>query len=158
MSHPAPQPFESWDTLIEQARSLLAGEHDRIANAANLAALIYHTLDRVNWAGFYFVAGKELVVGPFHGLPACVRIARGRGVCGTAWQSGQTQRVADVHAFSDHIACDAASRSEIVVPIRVGGEIIGVLDIDSPVADRFSEADQRGFETLAALYAESLGG
>jgi len=158
MSEVAPQPFESWETLIGQARSLLAGERDRIANAANLASLIYHTLDRVNWAGFYFVDGDELIVGPFHGLPACVRIARGRGVCGTAWATGQTQRIVDVDAFSDHIACDAASRSEIVVPIRVRSDIIGVLDIDSPVPDRFSEADQRGFETLAALYAESLGG
>lgn len=150
--------FESWDTLAEQARALLAGEHHPIANAANLAALIFNTVPDLNWAGFYFVEGGELVVGPFQGQPACVRIAPGSGVCGTAMESGQTQRVADVHAFEGHIACDPNSRSEVVVPLVRGGEVIGVLDIDSPLPDRFSADDQRGFEALAAVYVESLDG
>ncbi|MDT8439194.1 MAG: GAF domain-containing protein [Wenzhouxiangellaceae bacterium] len=158
MSFEAPQPFTSWDLLIEQARGLLHGEHDRIANAANLAALIHHTVPDLNWTGFYFVAGNELVVGPFQGLPACVRIPHGRGVCGTAWATGSTQRVDDVHAFDGHIACDAASRSEVVVPLVYGTDVIGVLDIDSPLPARFSAEDQRGFEQLAALYIESISG
>lgn len=158
MSGPAPESMRSWDELIEQARGLLGGERDRIANAANLAALIYHSVPALNWAGFYFVDGNELVVGPFQGLPACVRIAHGRGVCGTAWATGRTQRVADVHAFDGHIACDANSRSEIVVPLWRDGRVIGVLDIDSPVPDRFDAADQAGFEALAAVYVDSLQG
>ena len=156
MSGFAPEPMRSWDELIDQARGLLSGEHDRIANAANLSALIYHSVPQLNWAGFYFVDGDELVVGPFQGLPACVRIAHGRGVCGTAWASGRTQRVADVHAFDGHIACDANSRSEIVVPLKHGERILGVLDIDSPIPDRFDDADQAGFEALAAVYVASL--
>lgn len=151
-------PMCSWDELIEQARGLLTGEHDRIANAANLAALIYHSVPGLNWAGFYFVDGDELLVGPFQGLPACVRIARGRGVCGTAWSTRQTQRIADVHAFDGHIACDANSRSEIVVPLIHGDTFIGVLDIDSPLPDRFDTADQAGFEKLAEAYIASLDG
>ncbi|MFU8876550.1 MAG: GAF domain-containing protein [Wenzhouxiangellaceae bacterium] len=153
-----PIEFESWDSLIEQARGLLHGEHDRIANAANLAGLIHHTVPDLNWTGFYFVDGDELVVGPFQGLPACVRIGRGRGVCGTAWVSGQTQRVADVNAFDGHIACDSASRSEIVVPLIRAGEVFGVLDIDSPKPNRFDAADQAGAEALARIYVESLTG
>lgn len=158
MSGPAPEPMRSWDELIEQARGLLGGERDRIANAANLSALIYHSVPQLNWAGFYFVDDDELVVGPFQGLPACVRIAHGRGVCGTAWATGATQRVADVHAFDGHIACDANSRSEIVVPLLHEGRVLGVLDIDSPVPDRFDAADQAGFEALAAVYVASLQG
>jgi GAF domain-containing protein len=150
--------FESWDTLAGQARALLAGERHRIANAANLAALIFNTVPDLNWAGFYFVEDGELVVGPFQGRPACVRIAPGAGVCGTALVTGQTQRVADVHAFEGHIACDPDSRSEIVVPLRFGDEVIGVLDIDSPEPGRFSAEDQRGFEQLAGVYVESLSG
>lgn len=150
--------FESWDALAEQARALLAGERHRIANAANLAALIFNSVPRLNWAGFYFVEDGELVVGPFQGRPACVRIAPRSGVCGTAMVERQTQCVADVHAFAGHIACDPASRSEIVVPLITADEVVGVLDIDSPEPGRFSADDQRGFERLAAVYVESLSG
>ncbi|KAE9714776.1 GAF domain-containing protein, partial [Escherichia coli] len=118
------------------------GEPDLIANLANAAALLYHSLPEVNWAGFYLAKGGELVLGPFNGLPACVRIPSGKGVCGTAFATGEVQRIADVHAFPGHIACDAASQSEIVIPLKVNGQIIGVLDIDSPVKDRFSEVDE----------------
>ncbi|AKS42837.1 GAF domain-containing protein [Wenzhouxiangella marina] len=148
----------SYEDLLSQARGLLSAQAHRVANAANLSALIYHGLDRVNWAGFYFLEGDELIVGPFQGQPACVRIPMGKGVCGTAAATLATQRVADVHAFEGHIACDAASRSEIVVPLLVDGQLIGVLDIDSPVPDRFSEADQAGIEALAKAYTDSLGG
>src|ERR1700754_1558324 len=119
---------EQYAQLLEQAPGLVYGESDRIANAANLAALVYHALPDLNWVGFYFYDGNELVVGPFQGLPACVRIALGRGVCGTAAATRQTQRIADVHAFPGHIACDAASRSELVVPLYSGDELIGVFD------------------------------
>lgn len=146
-----------YETLVQQARALLDGQRHRIANAANLSALIYHEIADLNWAGFYFTEGAGLVLGPFQGLPACVSIPWGRGVCGTAAASGQTQRVADVHDFADHIACDTASRSEIVVPLKVDGGVIGVLDIDSPLPDRFDAADQAGIEALARVYVESLG-
>ena len=158
MSGFTPQAMQSWEELADQARGLLAGEHDQIANAANLSALIYHCVPELNWAGFYFVDGDELLVGPFQGLPACVRIARGRGVCGAAWTSGRTQRVADVHAFDGHIACDANSRSEVVVPLIRQGVVIGVLDIDSPRPERFDADDQAGFEALAQIYMRSLAG
>jgi len=139
--------------LAEQLRGLLQGEPDAIANAANTAALIYTSLPDLNWAGFYFMrAQDELVLGPFQGKPACVRIAKGRGVCGAAAESRQTQRIADVHAFADHIACDAASRSELVVPLIKHGKVIGVLDLDAPITDRFDADDQRGLEEIAALY------
>jgi len=150
--------FESWDTLAQQARGLLAGEHHRIANAANLAALIFNSMPDLNWAGFYFVEDGELVVGPFQGQPACVRIAPGKGVCGTAMVSGETQRVEDVNAFEGHIACDPNSRSEVVIPLVENGRVVGVLDIDSPSPGRFSEADARGFERLAEIYLESVTG
>lgn len=146
---------EQYAQLAEQARALLAGERDRIANAANLAALVYHTLPDLNWAGFYFHDGHELVVGPFQGLPACVRIPLDQGVCGAAARTRQTQRIADVHAFPGHIACDAASRSELVVPLLRGAELIGVFDLDSPIPDRFDEDDQHGLETIAAIFTES---
>ncbi|GMU43678.1 MAG: GAF domain-containing protein [Xanthomonadales bacterium] len=138
--------------LAEQARHLLEGERDRIANAANFAALLYHALPDVNWAGFYFHDGTELVVGPFQGKPACVRIALDRGVCGAAARTRTTQRVADVHAFPGHIACDAASRSEVVVPLLRGDLLLGVLDLDSPSPDRFDEDDQVGLEALAQVF------
>jgi GAF domain-containing protein len=138
--------------LAEQARHLLDGERDRIANAANFSALLYHALPDVNWVGFYFHDGKELVVGPFQGKPACVRIALGRGVCGTAARTRSTQRVPDVHAFPGHIACDSASRSELVVPLLLGERLIGVLDLDSPLPGRFDAEDQVGLETLAAIW------
>lgn len=135
--------------LASQAQALVAGEPDRVANAANIAALIFHALPRINWAGFYFLKGDTLVLGPFQGKPACVRIPVGRGVCGTAVSEARSQRVADVHAFPGHIACDVASRAEVVVPLRdAAGEIVGVLDIDSPEPDRFDGTDLEGLERL----------
>ena len=137
--------------LTAQARALTADEPDRVANAANLAALVFQALPRINWAGCYFLQGEVLVLGPFQGKPACVRIPVGQGVCGTAVAEARSQRVADVHAFPGHIACDAASRSEVVVPLRdASGAIIGVLDIDSPEPARFDAADLAGVEALAA--------
>ena len=142
--------------LAAQARALLDGETDRIANAANFAALAYQALSRINWAGFYFYDGRELVLGPFQGKPACVRIALGRGVCGTAASQRQTQVVADVNAFPGHIACDVASRSEVVVPLVHKGELIGVWDVDSPEPGRFDEDDRQGMQALCAVFLASL--
>ncbi len=147
---------EQYAQLLAQARSLLQGERDRIANAANLSALVYHALPALNWVGFYFHDGRELVVGPFQGLPACVRIPLGRGVCGTAAVSGRTQRVDDVDAFPGHIACDSASRSELVVPLFDGLQLIGVFDLDSPDPARFDAEDAIGLEAIAAAYVESI--
>lgn len=147
----------TFSVLAQQARHLLSGQAHRIANAANLSALIFQELSDLNWAGFYFLEGEDLMLGPFQGKPACVRIPIGKGVCGAAAATGQTQRVCDVHAFEGHIACDIASRSEIVVPLFVGGEFIGVLDIDSPLPSRFTPEDQHGIEALARIYTESLG-
>ncbi len=147
---------EQYAQLAAQAEALLAGEYDRIANAANLSALVYHALPDLNWAGFYFFDGIELVVGPFQGLPACVRIPLDKGVCGAAATTRQTQRIADVHEFPGHIACDAASRSELVVPLLLDDALIGVLDLDSPVPGRFDVEDQAGLETIAALFVRSL--
>lgn len=143
-----------YDLLDSQLRALLADEPDALAAAANFVALLYNALDDVNWLGIYVLRGEELVLGPFQGQPACVHIPLGTGVCGTAAATGKTQRVADVHAFPGHIVCDAASHSEIVVPLIVGGELVGVLDVDSPSPDRFSERDQVGIEDLCAIYAE----
>ena len=137
--------------LAQELTGLLGGESDRIANAANTAALIFAALPDVNWAGFYFLRGTELVLGPFQGKPACVRIGLGQGVCGAAAVQRRTLVVPDVQKFPGHITCDAASRAEIVVPLLESGALIGVLDIDSPVAGRFDEADGRGLETLVAL-------
>lgn len=150
--------IEGYRQLTAQAAALLSGEADRIANAANLSALIYHSLPEVNWAGFYFYDGRELVVGPFQGKPACVRIALGAGVCGTAAHTRRTQLVPDVHTFPGHIACDADSRSEIVVPLIDHGELIGVLDLDSPRVGRFDEIDRRGLESVAEVFVRSLPG
>jgi L-methionine (R)-S-oxide reductase len=147
---------EQYQELAEQAGGLLRGERDQIANAANFAALIYHALPDLNWAGFYFFDGSELVVGPFQGKPACVRIAIGKGVCGTAAATRQTQVVRDVEAFPGHIACDSASRSEIVVPLFDGERLIGVWDVDSPVLARFDAEDRAGMERLAGIFVESL--
>lgn len=147
---------EQYAQLAAQARALLSGEPDRIANAANLAALVYHSLPELNWVGFYFFDGTELVVGPFQGLPACVRIPLDKGVCGAAASSRQTQRVEDVDAFPGHIACDSASRSEVVVPLVRDGALVGVFDLDSPVLARFDQDDQRGLEAIAAVFVESL--
>jgi L-methionine (R)-S-oxide reductase len=147
---------EQYAQLLEQARALMHGERDRVANAANLSALVYHALPGLNWVGFYFFDGTELVVGPFQGLPACVRIALGRGVCGTAATTRATQRIADVHAFPGHIACDAASRSELVVPLYDGDTLVGVFDLDSPQPDRFDAIDQQGLEAIAAAYLDAI--
>mgnify|MGYP001249931917 CR=1 FL=1 len=147
---------EQYAQLADQARALLAGERDRIANAANLSALVYHSLPDLNWVGFYFFDGTELVVGPFQGLPACVRIPLDRGVCGAAASSRQTQRVEDVDAFPGHIACDSASRSELVVPLVLEGELLGVFDLDSPRPGRFDADDQAGLEAVAGVFLESL--
>ena len=141
--------------LLAQARALFEGERDATATAANLAALIYHTLPDLNWAGFYWMKGGELVLGPFQGRPACVRIAVGRGVCGTAAATRQTQRVPDVEAFPGHIACDSASNSEVVVPVMKDGRVLGVLDLDSPSRGRFDEADARALESLVALFVSA---
>ncbi|MCC7273199.1 MAG: GAF domain-containing protein [Alphaproteobacteria bacterium] len=143
---------EVYDELALQLRGLFAGERDAIANAANMAALLGWGLADLNWSGFYILRGGELVLGPFVGKPACVRIAVGKGVCGTAVAARETQLVPDVQAFPGHIACDAASRSELVVPLMRNGEVIGVLDLDSPLPGRFDEDDRRGCERLAALY------
>jgi L-methionine (R)-S-oxide reductase len=147
---------EQYAQLLGQARALLAGEHDRIANGANLSALVYHSLPQLNWTGFYFFDGTELVVGPFQGLPACVRIPLDKGVCGAAATTRTTQRVADVDAFPGHIACDSASRSEVVVPLYLGDSLVGVFDIDSPIPDRFDADDQAGLEAIAQCYLATL--
>lgn len=140
--------------LSAQSRSLIADEPDALAAAANFVALLYNALDDVNWLGIYVLRGDELVLGPFQGQPACVHIPVGDGVCGAAAKSLETQRVRDVHEFPGHIVCDAASRSEIVVPLLVGDTLIGVLDIDSPSLDRFDEDDQAGIEALCADFCE----
>ncbi|HET9047864.1 MAG TPA: GAF domain-containing protein [Chiayiivirga sp.] len=147
---------EQYRQLLEQVRALLHGEPDRIANAANLSALVYHALPQLNWVGFYFFDGHELVVGPFQGKPACVRIALGRGVCGMAAVTRRVQRVDDVFAFEGHIACDGDSRSELVVPLYRDDELIGVFDLDSPVPARFDADDEAGLRAVAELFLESI--
>lgn len=142
---------ELYAQLRRDLTHMLAGERDFIANLANCSALLYHTLEQVNWAGFYLLKGRELVLGPFQGKPACIRIMLGRGVCGTAAVRRQTVVVADVHEFPGHIACDSASQSEIVVPMLAGDRLIGVLDIDSPVKHRFDALDAAGLESLASI-------
>jgi L-methionine (R)-S-oxide reductase len=143
---------ELYRDLARQLAALLGGEPDPIANSANMAALIYHGLPDLNWGGFYFRQGDELVLGPFQGKPACLRIAIGQGVCGAAAARGETVLVRDVHDFPGHIACDPDSRSELVVPLIEEGRVVGVLDLDSPLAARFDEADRQGCEQLAALF------
>ncbi|MGB2578471.1 GAF domain-containing protein [Elusimicrobium simillimum] len=140
------------NNLILQAQSLLANETDAVANMANLSALIFNSLDNINWAGFYILKDGVLVLGPFQGKTACVRINIGRGVCGEAAQKKQTIIVPDVHAHPDHIACDAASESEIVVPVIKDGVLYGVLDIDSPIKNRFSENEKELFENLVQIF------
>jgi len=150
---------ELYRELAQQLAALLSGERDPIANAANTAALLFTTLPDLNWAGFYFLRlPGELVLGPFQGKPACVRIAVGRGVCGTAVAQRRTMLVEDVHAFADHIACDAASRSELVVPLVRGDRILGVIDLDSPLPARFDLDDQRGVEAVAQIYVKASDG
>lgn len=143
---------EQYNTLSKQLDALLTGESDRIANLSNASALLNQFLPNINWVGFYVLQGAELVLGPFQGLPACVRIPIGRGVCGTAVDKEETIVVKDVHDFPGHIACDAASQSEIVIPLIKEGQVIGVLDIDSPIVNRFSKEDQEGLE----LFVQTL--
>ncbi|MCW2293064.1 GAF domain-containing protein [Pseudomonas sp. BIGb0408] len=147
--------LDGYPLLTAQLEALLSGERDFIANAAQFSAFVFHEFEGLNWAGFYLVKSDELVLGPFQGKVACVRIPFGRGVCGAAAASLQTQRVEDVHAFAGHIACDSASNSELVVPLIKDGRLIGVLDLDSPLIGRFSEADQRGIEGLAAVLLQA---
>ncbi len=144
-----------YDKLAAQLSSLLAGERDLVANAANFAALVFHSLPDLNWAGFYFVRGRELVLGPFQGKPACMRIAFGRGVCGFAAAKRATTIVPNVHEFPGHIACDMESNSEIVIPLMKNEHFIGVLDLDSPLPARFDDADAAGLETLLKILLAS---
>ncbi|HEV8551217.1 MAG TPA: GAF domain-containing protein [Polyangiaceae bacterium] len=146
---------EHYAELYTQLTALFGGETDGLANAANMTALYFDALPELNWFGFYFLRGTELVLGPFQGKVACVRIAVGRGVCGTAARDSKTLVVPDVHAFPGHIACDAASRSEIVVPLLAGDRLFGVLDLDSPLENRFDDQDAVGLEAAAALLARS---
>lgn len=142
--------------LAQQSEGLLHGESDLIANAANLCSLLYHSLDQVNWVGFYLLQNDELVLAPFHGQVACTRIPLGQGVCGTAFSQNNILRIADVNAFKGHIACDTNSASEIVLPLNIGGKTIGVLDIDSPILDRFDQDDQKGLDTIVQIYCQSV--
>ena len=147
---------ELYAALADSAEAITAGEPDSVANMANVAALIWHFVPGLNWAGFYRVVGSELVLGPFQGKPACIRIPLGKGVCGTAAVLGETQLVADVHAFPGHIACDAASRSELVVPVMREGAVVAVIDLDSPLAAHFEAEDALGLERLAARIASVI--
>jgi L-methionine (R)-S-oxide reductase len=147
---------EQYRELALQAQALMDGETDRIANAANMAALVMHSVSELNWAGFYFYDGTELVLGPFQGKPACLRIPLNKGVCGAAATTRQVQCVADVHAFPGHIACDAASRSELVIPLFNKGQLIGVWDLDSPVPARFDAEDQAGMQALCDIYMHAV--
>lgn len=145
-----------YEALIAQTEALISGVPHRIANLANVSALIFDTLEDLNWAGFYLLEGETLVLGPFQGKPACIEIPVSRGVCGAAVREDRAQLVPDVHAFQGHIACDSASRSELVVPLRKNGAVIGVLDLDSPSLARFSEADRDGMERLARILEQNL--
>lgn len=147
---------EQYRQLRDAADALTGGEPDGVANMANVAALLWEFLPDLNWAGFYRVIGGELVLGPFVGRPACIRIPLGRGVCGTAAESGETQLVADVHAFPGHIACDAASQSELVVPVARDGKVVAVIDLDSPLPARFDREDAAGIEALAARLVDRI--
>ena len=142
--------------LRSQLQGLLAGETDLIANTANFSSLVFNTMPDLNWAGFYFLKGEELVLGPFQGKPACIRIKKGRGVCGTTVVKGEAIVVADVHAFPGHIACDVNSRSELVVPVFAGGAIMGVFDLDSPLPGRFDQTDADGIASLVKVLEATL--
>ncbi|MBE0456927.1 GAF domain-containing protein [Pseudoalteromonas sp. KG3] len=151
------QKQEFYQSLVKQTESLITGEPNIIANMANISALLFTSLDDVNWAGFYLIdSPTELVLGPFQGNPACIRIPLGKGVCGTAAATAQTQLVEDVHAFAGHIACDAASNSEIVIPVHKNGEVFAVLDIDSPSIARFDADDKLGLEALVACFEATI--
>jgi GAF domain-containing protein len=147
----------SWKRLTQQAEGLLSVSSNQVSNAANLSALLYQQIDDISWVGFYFAHADQLLLGPFQGNPACVCISIGEGVCGTAALSGKTIRVADVEKFDGHIACDTEARSEIVVPLFIKGELLGVLDVDSTRVDRFSEEDEAGLNAMAQVYLSSLG-
>lgn len=146
---------ERYLLLLEQLKALTQGERHTLANLANAAALIYHSLPQLNWAGFYLLEGQELILGPFNGLPACIRIPLGKGVCGTAVQENRTLRVEDVHKFPGHIPCDSASNSEIVIPLRQKGSVVGVLDLDSPEFNRFSPEDRHYLELFVKHLEEA---
>jgi GAF domain-containing protein len=150
-----PKP-ELYSELTSMASALVEGEHDPVANMANLAALIWHNVPDLNWAGFYRMIDGELVLGPFQGKTACIRIPLGKGVCGTAAATGAAQCVADVHSFAGHIACDANSRSELVVPILIDGKVVAVLDLDSPLPGRFDSEDVAGVSRLVSTIADSI--
>jgi L-methionine (R)-S-oxide reductase len=152
-----PSKRELYDSLVGQLHALLEGELDPVANAANTASLVYHRLPDLNWVGFYFFKGGQLVVGPFQGKPACTRLALGTGVCGTAAAERKTIVVPDVHDFPGHVACDSASASEIVVPIEADGRLLGVFDLDSPVTGRFDAEDQAGLESVVRVFLEAIG-
>ena len=145
-----------YDALIAQAEALISGVPHRIANLANVSALIFDTLADLNWAGFYLLEGETLVLGPFQGRPACIEIPVSRGVCGAAVRENRSQLVPDVHAFAGHIACDSASRSELVVPLKRDGAVFGVLDLDSPSPARFTEADREGMERLTRVIEQNI--
>ncbi|MCZ0703213.1 GAF domain-containing protein [Natronobacillus azotifigens] len=147
---------KNYQLLLKQLEALIEDETDQIANLSNSAALLNQFLTEINWVGFYLLKDNQLVLGPFQGLPACVRIQVGKGVCGTAVSTNQTQRIANVHEFPGHIACDAASQSEIVVPVHKNGEIYGVLDIDSPIKDRFDQLDQEYLEQFVVKLEKYL--
>lgn len=147
---------KQYELINAQVQALISGESDMIANMANIAAVLFNNLEQVNWAGFYLYKQEQLVLGPFQGQPACIRIPMGKGVCGTAASRRETMVVIDVHEFAGHIACDAASNSEVVVPIVVNDQLIGVLDIDSPITARFDDDDRVGLETLVSTFEASL--
>ncbi|WP_090989850.1 GAF domain-containing protein [Bacillus sp. OV322] len=147
---------ENYKMVIKQLVSLIEDEKNMVANLSNASSLLNQFLDEVNWVGFYLIEGTELVLGPFQGLPACVRIPFGKGVCGTSAAERKTMRIEDVHQFPGHIACDAASRSEIVVPLLKNGELLGVLDIDSPIIKRFDEIDEKMLQEFASTLAQYL--
>ncbi|WP_340371854.1 GAF domain-containing protein [Peribacillus sp. FSL E2-0218] len=147
---------KNYELVQKQLSALVEDETNRIANLSNAAALLNQFLDEVNWVGFYLYEEDQLILGPFQGLPACVRIPMGRGVCGTSAATAKTLRIEDVHQFPGHIACDAASRSEIVIPLMQEGNLIGVLDIDSPITNRFDEIDQQGLEKFAEILSKHL--
>ncbi|MGN7396250.1 GAF domain-containing protein [Peribacillus frigoritolerans] len=147
---------KNYELVQKQLLALIEDEMNRIANLSNAAALLNQFLDEINWVGFYLYEEDQLILGPFQGLPACVRIPMGKGVCGTSAATGKTLRIEDVHQFPGHIACDAASRSEIVIPLMKDGKLLGVLDIDSPITDRFDEMDQQGLEKFAEILSNHL--
>lgn len=146
---------QQYSQLINQAKSLVSGERDLIANMANISALLFNHLEHVNWAGFYLYKEDQLVLGPYQGQPACIRIPMGKGVCGTSASTRTVQRIADVHQFAGHIACDAASNSEIVIPLVLDDTLVGVLDIDSPTFERFTQEDEDGLVEIASILMSS---